>query len=83
LFLLELLKRHDLVAQFWKIGRLRSAFASEIDFTFLEQTLLVTQRYASPLPLNFQGDFAQACADETHAVTLADLVGRPNLKVAR
>jgi hypothetical protein len=81
LFLLQFLECDDLIAQLGKIGRLRSTFASEIDFTFLKQTFLVTQRDASPLPLNFQGDFAKACADETHAVTLADLVGRPNLKV--
>ena len=81
LFLLQFLERDNLIAQLGKIGRLRSAFASEIDFTFLEQAFLVTQRHARPLPLNFQGDFAKACADETHAVTLADLVWRPNLKV--
>jgi hypothetical protein len=81
LFLLQFLECDDFIAQLGKIGRLRSAFASEIDFTFLEQAFLVTERNARPLPLNFQGDFAKACADETHAVTLADLVGRPNPKV--
>src|SRR4029450_3166042 len=78
LFLLQFLECDDLIAQLGKTGRLRSTFASEIDFTFLEQTFVVTQRDGSPRRLNFQGDSAQACADETHAVTLADLVGRPN-----
>jgi hypothetical protein len=30
----------------------------------------VTQRNARPLPLNFQGDLAKACADEAHRLTL-------------
>jgi hypothetical protein len=53
LFLLQFFEGDDLIAQLGKIGRLRSAFTSEIDFTFLEQTFLVPQRQARPLPLNF------------------------------
>jgi hypothetical protein len=81
LFLLQFLESDDFIAQLGKIGRLRSTFTSEIDFTSLEQAFLVPQRQADPLPLNFQGDFAKACADETHAVMLADLIWRPTLKV--
>jgi hypothetical protein len=44
LFLLQFLECDNLIAQLWEIGRLCSAFASEIDFTFLEQAFLVTQR---------------------------------------
>ena len=36
LFLLQFLQRNDLVAQLGKIARLRSAFAPEIDFAFLQ-----------------------------------------------
>jgi hypothetical protein len=70
LLLLELLKRHDLAAQFWKIGRLRSAFASEVDFTFLEKALLVAKRHARSLAPDLQPDLAKACPDETHNLTL-------------
>ena len=68
--LAQLLKRHDLVAQFGKIGRLRSAFASEVDFTFLEKALLVAKRDARSLAPDLQPDLAKACADETHGLTL-------------
>ena len=51
---------------FGEIRRLRSAFASEIYFAFLEEPLLVPQRHARSLALNFQCDFTEACADETH-----------------
>src|SRR5438105_11314573 len=70
LFLLELLKRHDLVAQFRKIGRLRSAFPAEVDFTFLENALLVAKRDARSLAPDLQSDLAKACADETHGLKL-------------
>ena len=42
LFLLQLLERDDFIAQLREIGRLRSAFASQIYFTFLEEASLVT-----------------------------------------
>jgi hypothetical protein len=70
LFLLELFERHDFVAQFWKISSLRSAFASEIDFTFLEKSLLVAKRHARSLAPDLQSNLAKTCADETHTVTL-------------
>src|SRR5438309_11345624 len=70
LLLLKLLKGHDLVAQFWKIGRLRSALPSEIDFTLLEKALLVAKRDARSLAPDLQSDLAKACADETHGLTL-------------
>src|SRR5207244_12553273 len=57
---------------FGKIGRLRSAFASEVDFTFLEKALLVAKRDARSLAPDFQSDLAKACADETHTLTLYD-----------
>src|SRR5207245_2468572 len=69
LLLLKLLKRHDLIAQFGKIGRLRSAFASEVDFTFLEKALLVAKRDACSLAPDLQPDLAKACPDETHTLT--------------
>src|SRR5438552_11581230 len=70
LLLLELLERHDFIAQFWKIGRLRSAFASEIDFTFLEKALLVAKRHARSLAPDLQSDLAKACPNETHKIKL-------------
>ena len=66
LLLLQLLQRNDLVSQLGEIGRLRSAFAPEVDFTFLEQASLVTKRDARPLAPDLQADFAEACADEAH-----------------
>src|SRR5438552_4497424 len=70
LLLLQLLQRDDLIAQLGEIGRLRGAFASEVDFTFLEKALLVTKRHAGSLASDFQPDLAKACADETHNSTL-------------
>ena len=66
LLLLELLERHDFVAQFRKIGRLRRAFASKVDFTFLEKAFLVAERHAGSLASDLQSDLSKACADETH-----------------
>src|SRR5215472_17903876 len=66
LFLLELFKRDDFVAQFWKISRLRGAFASEVDFTFLEEALLVAKRHACSLAPDLQSDLAETCANEAH-----------------
>ena len=66
LLLLQFLQRNDLVSQFGEIGRLRSAFAPEVDFTFLEQASLVAKRDARPLAPDLQADFAEACADEAH-----------------
>src|SRR6266436_3430504 len=74
LLLLQLLKRNDLVAQLGKIGRLRSTFASEVDFTFLEKTLLVTKHHARSLALDLQGDLAKACADKAHSLWLAFII---------
>ena len=42
LFLLQLLERDDFIAQLREIGRLGSAFASQIYFTFLEKASLLT-----------------------------------------
>jgi hypothetical protein len=81
LFLLELLKRHDLVAQFWKIGRLSSAFPSEVDFTFLKKALFVAKRDARSLAPDLQSDLAKACPDETHGLTLYDCrAGKRNFR---
>ena len=66
MFLLQLLECDDFIAQLGEIRRLRSAFASEIYFAFLEEPLLVPQRHARSLALNLQRDFTEACADETH-----------------
>jgi hypothetical protein len=66
LLLLQLFQRNDLIAQLGEIGRLRSSFAPEVDFTFLEQSSLVTKRDASPLTPDLQTDFAEPCADEAH-----------------
>src|SRR5206468_5147885 len=49
LLLLQLFKSNYLVAKLGKICCLRSAFASKVDFTFLQQSLLMTKRHASPL----------------------------------
>jgi hypothetical protein len=65
-FPLQLLWRNDLVSQLGEIGRLRSAFAPEANFTLLEQASLVTKRDARPLAPDLQADFAEACADEAH-----------------
>ncbi len=66
--------RNDLVAQLGKIGRLRSAFASEVDLTSLEKTPLVTKRDARPLALDLQRDLAKTCADEAHGLRLAFVI---------
>ena len=79
LLLLQLFQRNDLVAQLGKIGRLRSAFAPEIDFTSLEKPPLVTKRDACPLALHLESEFAKACANETHVVTLYEcMIGKRN-----
>jgi hypothetical protein len=49
---------------------LRSAFASEVDFTFLEKALLVAKRHARSLAPDLQPDLAKACPDETHEIKL-------------
>src|SRR5437867_13397055 len=49
LLLLQLFKSNYLVAKLGEIRCLRSAFASKVDFTFLQQSLLMTKRHASPL----------------------------------
>ena len=83
LLLLQLLQRDDLIAQLGKIGRLRGAFASEVDFTFLEKAPLVTKRHAGSLAPDFQPDLAKACADETHNSTLYECrVGKRNFRDA-
>src|SRR6266478_6485410 len=46
LFLLEFLQGHDFVPEFWKICRLRSSFAPENDFAFLQQPFFVPQYHA-------------------------------------
>ena len=66
LFLLQLLKSDDLIAQLGKIGRLGSAFASQIDFALLQETLLMTKRHARSLATDFQSNLAKAGANETH-----------------
>ena len=43
LFLLQLLQRHDFIADFGKIHRLRTTLAAEIDFAFLQNPLFVAQ----------------------------------------
>jgi hypothetical protein len=53
---------------------LRSAFASEIDLTSLEKTLLVTKRDARPLALDLQCNFTKACADKAHGLRLAFVI---------
>jgi hypothetical protein len=45
---------------------LRRAFASKVDFTFLEKALLVAKRHAGSLAPDLQSDLAKACADKTH-----------------
>src|SRR4029077_17550384 len=71
---LQLFKRDDLAAQLGEIGRLRSAFASEVDFTFLEKTPFVTKRDARPLAPHLQRDLAKPCADETHGLRLSFVI---------
>ena len=70
LFLLELLQRHDFVADFGKIDRLRTTLAAEIDFAFLQNPLFMAQSHPRFLPPNFQPDLAQACSNETHGIRL-------------
>src|SRR5437667_7898295 len=74
LLLLQLLQRNDLIAQLGEIGCLRSAFASKIDLTSLEKTLLVTKRDARPLALDLQCNLTKACADEAHGLRLAFVI---------
>src|SRR2546421_11069612 len=66
LFLLQLFKSDNLIAQFGKIGRLGSALAPQVDFALLQKTLLMTKRHARSLASDFQSDLAKACANETH-----------------
>src|SRR5262249_51136447 len=66
LLLLQLFQRNDLIAQLGEIGRLRSAFAPEVDFTFLEQASFVTKRDSRPLTPDLQPDFTEPCANEAH-----------------
>ena len=66
LFLLQLFKSDNLIAQFGKIGRLGSALAPQVDFALLQETLLMTKRHARSLASDFQSDLAKACANETH-----------------
>ena len=66
LFLLQLLKSDDLVAQLGKIGRLGCAFATQIDFALLQKALLMTKRNARSLATDFQSNLAKAGANETH-----------------
>ena len=73
LFLLELLQRHDFVADFRKIDRLRTAFAAEIDFALLQNAFFMAQSHPRFLPANLQPDLAQACSNETHGIRLAVL----------
>ena len=49
LLLLELFQCNNLVAQLGKICRLRGPLASEVDFTFLEETSVVPERNARAL----------------------------------
>jgi hypothetical protein len=66
LLLLQLLKSDYLIAQLGKIGRLGSAFAPQIDFALLQETLLMTQRDARSLASDFQSNLAKAGANKTH-----------------
>src|SRR5215475_2104800 len=72
LFLLQFLKRDDLVAQLRKIGRLGGALAPEIDLALPQETLLVTKRDARSLAPDFQSNLAKAGANETHGSMLAE-----------
>jgi hypothetical protein len=51
LFLLQLFKRDNLGAEFGKICSLRRSLPPQIDFTFLEKTSVVPERYPRSLAL--------------------------------
>src|SRR5437773_7483632 len=79
LLLLQFFKGNDLVAELGETGRLRGAFASEVDFAFLEKTPLMTKHHARSLAPHLQGDFAKACADEAHGLRLYEcMIGKRN-----
>ena len=79
LFLFEFFERDNLAAKFGEIGRLSSAFASQVNFTFLQESSLVAKRHARALPLDFQRHLAETCANKTHGVTLYECrVGKRN-----
>jgi hypothetical protein len=52
---------------------LRTSLASEINFAFLQKPLLMAQRHAGLLTANLQAHFAQAGANEIHAIRLSGL----------
>src|SRR5262245_62591632 len=70
LFLLQLLKSDDLIAQLGKVGRLGSAFTPEIDLTLLQEAPLMTKRHAGSLATDFQSNLAKAGTNETHGLTM-------------
>src|SRR5438132_736436 len=53
LFLLEFLESDNLVPELGKIRCLRSSFATESDFAFLQQPFFVPQYHARSLPPDF------------------------------
>ena len=70
LFLLQLLKSDDLIAELWKVRRLGSAFAPEIDFALLQEAPLMAKRHAGSLATDFQSNLAKAGTNETHGLTM-------------
>src|SRR5438132_8934428 len=70
LFLFEFFQRHDFAANFRKVDRLRTAFAAEIDFAFLQNAFLMAQCHPRFLPADLQPDLGQACSNETHGIRL-------------
>ncbi len=73
LLVLELFQSDDLIADFGKIDRLRAAFATERDLTFLQAAFFMAQGHTRLLPPNFESDLAQSGSYETHGTTLREL----------
>src|SRR6187431_1704097 len=73
LFALQFLQGDDFVTHLGKVDRLRTAFASERDFSFLQDTLLMTQSHTRFLAPNLESELTKSCPNETHERTLPRL----------
>ena len=74
LFLLEFFQGHDFVPHFRELRRLRGAFPAQGDLGFLQETLLVLQGHARPLPAHFQRQLPETRRNKTHKTNLGAVI---------